>query len=591
MTLPTNLFGLAGWSGSGKTTLMARLIPALAARGYSVATLKHAHHAFDIDQPGKDSYVHRMAGAVEVLVASGQRWALMHENRGEPEPALADLVAKLSPVDLILVEGFKRDRHPKLEVHRPDNGKARLYPDDPHIIAVASDVALPDCPLPVLDLDDADAIAALILHRCGLSPRKGEGTTRLALADCAAGQGLLRLDAAVERLQSSFAPVASMERVPVGQAVGRVLATDLVAERPFPGFDNSAVDGYALRAADLMPDAWTRLVPSLRIAAGDAPTSLLPPGGAARIFTGAPLPPGADLVVMQEDVRLEDGAVLVPPGLSLWQNCRRRGEDVAVGRVTLPAGRRLDPGDIALAVALGASSLPVRRPLRVALFSTGNELTDIGADIQAGRLTDSNRPMLAALLAGAGCVVSDLGILADDQAGLERALAAALPDHDLIVTSGGMSVGEEDHVRAALLALGGSLDFWKLAIKPGKPLALGHIGQVAFCGLPGNPAASFVTFHLMVRPLLARLSGAALEPPLRLPIRSGFAHGKKEGRREFLRVRLEQGEGGVPVAMPAGAGPGAALSSLAGCDGLLDLAEEATALAPGDSAMFLPLRL
>jgi molybdopterin-guanine dinucleotide biosynthesis protein MobB len=166
--LPANLFGLSGWSGSGKTTLMARLIPTVARRGFTVSTLKHAHHAFDIDQPGKDSYVHRMAGASEVLVASGQRWALMHENRGSPELSLAELVAKLSPVDLILVEGFKRDSHPKLEVHRPANGKKLLFPDDPNIIAVASDTPLPGCPLPVLGLDDVDAIADLILDRCGL---------------------------------------------------------------------------------------------------------------------------------------------------------------------------------------------------------------------------------------------------------------------------------------------------------------------------------------------------------------------------------------------------------------------------------------
>ncbi|SNS22922.1 MULTISPECIES: molybdopterin-guanine dinucleotide biosynthesis protein B [unclassified Azospirillum] len=167
-SLPANLFGLSGWSGSGKTTLMARLIPVVAQRGFTVSTLKHAHHAFDIDQPGKDSYVHRMAGASEVLVASGQRWALMHENRGSPELSLTELVAKLSPVDLILVEGFKRDSHPKLEVHRPSNGKPLLYPDDPNIIAVASDVPLPGCPLPVLNLEDVEAIADLILERCRL---------------------------------------------------------------------------------------------------------------------------------------------------------------------------------------------------------------------------------------------------------------------------------------------------------------------------------------------------------------------------------------------------------------------------------------
>lgn len=168
MDLPRNIFGLAGWSGSGKTTLMARLIPAIQARGLSVSTVKHAHHSFDIDQPGKDSYVHRMAGAAEVLVASGQRWALMHENRGAGEPTLAELLSHLSPVDLVLVEGFKRDLHPKLEVHRPSNGKPLLYPSDERIIAVACDTDLPGCPLPVLNLDDADAIADLILTNVGI---------------------------------------------------------------------------------------------------------------------------------------------------------------------------------------------------------------------------------------------------------------------------------------------------------------------------------------------------------------------------------------------------------------------------------------
>jgi molybdopterin-guanine dinucleotide biosynthesis protein MobB len=167
MSLPKHVFGFAGWSGSGKTTLIARLIPVLAARGLTVATIKHAHHAFDIDQPGKDSYVHRMAGATEVLVTSAHRWALMHENRGAPEPTLADLLTKLSPVHIVLVEGFKRDSHPKLEIHRPSNGKPRLYPDDPHIIAVASDAALPGCPLPVLDLADVQAVADLVQAHTG----------------------------------------------------------------------------------------------------------------------------------------------------------------------------------------------------------------------------------------------------------------------------------------------------------------------------------------------------------------------------------------------------------------------------------------
>ncbi len=175
MTNRHKTFGLAGWSGSGKTTLMAKLIPAVIARGFTVSTLKHAHHAFDVDQPGKDSYVHRMSGATEVLVSSANRWALMHENRGAPEPTLAELLGKLSPVDLVLVEGFKRDSHPKLEVWRAANGKPLLHPDDPHIVAVASDERIPGCPLPVLDLNDVDAIAGFILGHVGLVRGGGRG--------------------------------------------------------------------------------------------------------------------------------------------------------------------------------------------------------------------------------------------------------------------------------------------------------------------------------------------------------------------------------------------------------------------------------
>lgn len=408
--------------------------------------------------------------------------------------------------------------------------------------------------------------------------------------DCCGPSGLLSLDAALDRLATAFAPVAEPEITALSAALDRVLAADMAAPLALPPFNNSAVDGYALRQADLAADGWTRLPVVGRITAGQEPPGPLPPASAMRIFTGAPLPPGADLVIMQEDVRLEAGAVLVPAGAVAGQHCRRVGEDVAAGTTVWTAGRRLKPGDIALAAALGLAAVPVRRRLRIALISTGDELVEpAGALQRQGQVRDSNRPMLAALLGQYGALVSDLGIIADDPALVRRALSDCKEGHDLILTSGGMSVGEEDHVKAAFLALGGSLDFWKIAIKPGKPLALGRLGDTAFCGLPGNPAASFVTFHLLVRPLLDRLSGADIRPPPRLPIACGFTHAKKAGRREFLRVRLVSGPDGHAVAMPAGEGPGAALASLAGCDGLLDLAESLTRVEIGDRVPFLPL--
>jgi molybdopterin molybdotransferase len=391
---------------------------------------------------------------------------------------------------------------------------------------------------------------------------------------------MLRLEQVLALINDRFDAVTGDENVPLAAALGRVLATDLCSVTPLPGFDNSAMDGYALRHADLpgpLPMAG-------QVAAGHRPP-LVPPGHAVRILTGAMLPTGLDSVAIQEEVSLlSDGRVALPADLPLGANCRRAGQDVAVGALLLPAGRTLRPVDIALAAAQGWDSLPVRRPLRVALFSTGDELREPGQDAVPPAIHDSNRYLLRSLLARQGCDVTDLGILADDATLIRRVLAEAAQHHDLVLTSGGMSVGDADHVRPAVEALG-ELTFWKLAIKPGKPLALGRLGNAVFCGLPGNPSAVLVTFLLVARPLIQRLSGALVESPPRFPVRVGFAHEKKAGRREFLPVRLGQGDDGSVIAMPLRG----MFTGMVQADGLLELAEELEHLAAGDMAPMLPL--
>ncbi len=408
--------------------------------------------------------------------------------------------------------------------------------------------------------------------------------TRLA-DDCfAADAAPLTVEAALDRIRDRLQAVTGSETVALDDALDRVLAEDVISPIDVPPHDNAAVDGYALRWADLTVDGGELPVAG-RVAAGH-PLDRTPARGAAvRIFTGAPVPAGYDTVVMQEDCREAEGRVALPAGIRAGANVRRRGEDVTRGTATLAAGRRLGPGDLGLAASIGRTALTVREPLRVALASTGDEVTEPGEDLRPGAVFDANRHTVKALLARLGCVVTDLGILADEPGTIARALAEAAGAHDVVMTSGGVSAGEEDHVRAAVAAHG-RIDAWRLSVKPGRPVALGVVGGRAFIGLPGNPVAAVVAFVTLARPVLLALSGAAVTSPPRYPVTAGFSHAKKPGRREFLRVRLEPGS--PPVAVKAGPDGSGILSALAAADGLIDLGESSTGLAQGETAAYLP---
>lgn len=410
--------------------------------------------------------------------------------------------------------------------------------------------------------------------------------------DCFAFSGPLLPIAEAERLIAErVTPVTEVEDVALRDAAQRVLATDIVAPLNLPPFDNSAVDGYAVRHADLSAGD-TRLSVVDRLTAGRAATRAVAKGEAIRIFTGAPMPQGADTVFMQEDVQVDGDMVTVPPGLKLGANRRLAGEDVRAGAVVLPAGRHLGVQDVALAAAVGLTHLRVRRRVRVALFSTGDEIVEPGTTRPPAALYDANRYLLAGLARRLGADVTDLGILPDNADVLAGAIQAAAMTHDLVLTSGGVSTGEADHVRNAVERIG-SLVFWRVAIKPGRPVAMGVVRTsnsnetAAFVGLPGNPVAAFVTFARVVRPLLMRLAGAAPTSLIALPVRASFAYRKKPGRREYVRVTLRRlADGSVEAEKFAQDGAGV-LTSLTETDGLVELPEDITDIAPGAVVGFL----
>ena len=411
--------------------------------------------------------------------------------------------------------------------------------------------------------------------------------------DCFAFSGPLLPIADMERMIAErVQPVTETETVALAAARGRVLAAAIAAPLDLPPFDNSAVDGYAVRHRDLAGKGETRLNISGRLTAGSAARAPLGAGEAARIFTGAPMPDGADTVFMQEDVRAEDGVVLVPAGLTAGANRRLAGEDVRQGTLLLPSGRRLAAQDVALAAAVGLTHLAVRRRVKVALFSTGDEIVEPGGPRPAAALYDANRYLLAGMLERLGAEITDLGILRDDPAALAAAIAAAAPSHDLVLTSGGVSTGEADHVRDAVEKVG-RLVFWRVAIKPGRPVAMGVIpgatagSGAAFVGLPGNPVAVFVTFARVVRPLLLRLAGAMPEPLMPLPVRFAFSYKKKKGRREYVRVALRAAADGAIEAFKHPQEGAGVITSLTETDGLAELSEDATTVEPGSTVGFL----
>lgn len=392
-------------------------------------------------------------------------------------------------------------------------------------------------------------------------------------------ESMLSVEEALARLLDGARPLTGTETVAADEAAGRVLASPLVSGVMVPPLDNSAMDGYALRVADWAEGR--RLAVGQRVPAGSMGRALAP-GEAARIFTGAPLPPGADAVAMQEDCEAGEGWVLVKRPPRPGENIRRAGEDIRAGSVVLAAGERLTAARLGVAASVGATALTVHRRLRVAVFFTGDELALPGRPLAPGQIYNSNRATLIALLAGLGCEVTDLGIVPDDLEATVAALQSASAQADVVLTSGGVSVGEEDHVKAAVERLG-RIEMWRVAMKPGKPLVYGKVQEADFLGLPGNPVSAFVVFCLFVRPFLLRRMGAVTRQPLRFELPAGFEWSRPGKRREFLRARVEDGRAVLHPNQGSGV-----LTSVAWADGLVDMALGRT-VRPGEPVPFIPL--
>jgi molybdopterin molybdotransferase len=391
--------------------------------------------------------------------------------------------------------------------------------------------------------------------------------------------GLLSVDAALEQLLAGATPVREIEEVPTLEATNRVLARSQRSTMDVPPMDNSAMDGYAIRLSDLAPG--NSLVVKQRIMAGSVGKPL-EPGTAARIFTGAPIPPGADAVVMQEHCETQGEQVSLKRKPKPGEWIRLTGSDVKKGGEILPAGKRLLPQDAGLAASVGIKTLPVFRRLRLGLFFTGDELVMPGEPLPPGRIYNSNRFTLRGLGEVFGCELKDYGIVPDSLEATREVLRRAAGECDLIVTSGGVSVGDADFVKPAVEAEG-KLLMWKIAMKPGRPLAFGTVGKAAFIGLPGNPVSSFVTFLIFVRPFLLRLQGVSAVEPRALQARADFDWPEPDARREFLRVKWNA-QGGLELYPTQDS---AVLTSTAWADGLLDN-PPGKAIRRGDLVRFLP---
>jgi molybdopterin molybdotransferase len=393
---------------------------------------------------------------------------------------------------------------------------------------------------------------------------------------------------ALDLLRSRVSTVVDQEMAPLDQAYGRYLAEPLVADRNVPAFTNVAVDGYAFAHQSLATEGASRLLLQAgRSAAGQPFQGVVGKGQGLRVLTGGALPDGADTALMQEDVVVDGDHVLIPAGVKRGANCRLAGEDMKTGQTVLPGSCRLRPQEVGVAASLGRTELPVFRPLKVALVSSGDEIVPPGAPLAHGMTYDSNSAILKGLLRPLGAAISDQGIWPDRLDVIQSNLADIAGTHHAIITSGGASRGDEDHMVKAVETLG-SLHFWQIAVKPGRPLALGQIDKTIFIGLPGNPVAAMVCFLLFARPVLSALAGGGWTEPISYQVDAGFSMKKKPGRREYLRAELVRGTDrkcSVKKVEREGSG---ILTSLTEADGLIDVAEDVTQIDPGDPVAFMP---
>ncbi|GIA33081.1 bifunctional molybdopterin-guanine dinucleotide biosynthesis adaptor protein MobB/molybdopterin molybdotransferase MoeA [Vibrio cholerae] len=588
------LLGFAAYSGTGKTTLLEALLPKLTATGLRIGLLKHAHHDFDVDKPGKDSYRLRKAGASQMLIASRNRHALMTETP-DAEAEFDYLLTRFDAekLDMILVEGCKNIAFPKIELHRAEVGKPWLYPHDENIIAIAADETV-ETDLPQMHINDLDAIADFVLDYVNkwraqqIQPHTVSDSKNSPVACCdTLSPAFLSVEQGREKILSLILPLAETESVAIQECYQRVLAREVFSPINVPAYRNSAMDGYALRSDDLERDSYSV---AAEVLAGSHYPKTVALGEAVKIMTGAPMPLGADTVVMREQAT-QNGELVSFAGAKIkaGQNVRQAGEDLAQGQAVFSTGQRLLSPEMGMLASLGFAHADVFRSLKVAIFSTGDEVQAPGGDIEPNSIFDSNRFTLTGLLKQLGCQVIDLGIIEDDEAKMMQVLEQAAKQADMVITSGGVSVGDADFIKSALEKLG-HIDFWRINMRPGRPLAFGQIAGKPFFGLPGNPVAVMVSFINFVEPALRKMQGEQGWQPLKVNAIALEDLRSRQGRTEFSRgVYAFNAQGQLTVRTTGKQGSGI-LRSMSEANCLIEIAPAIDTVKVGESVTIIPLQ-
>ncbi len=586
------IIGFAAYSGTGKTTLLEKLIPFLIQSGRQIALIKHAHHHFDIDQVGKDSDRFRKAGARQVIISSKKRVASIKETPDKETP-FHQLIEQIdrAKVDLILVEGFKNEQFTKIELRRDILKKPWLYPFDEHIIAIASDtVKNPDVPenLIQLDINSPKDIARFILN---WAKKKDKPETKKPFScDQLSGATLSVKEAKTQILNAiSFAHASELSSLT--RLSNKVLSQAIIAPINVPSITNSAMDGYAIRGEDCHLNSF-KLVGELK--AGYQFTKPLLKGECVEIMTGAPLPKNADTVIIKEQVtRLPDEQIALKQGqqpIFPQQNVRLAGEDLQQNSKVLAKGKRLNAADVGMIASLGLEQVYTYQALKVAIFSTGDEVISQNEPKAHEKTYDTNRFTLHALLTKLGCSVIDLGIIDDNQKRIEQTLLTAAKQADVIITSGGVSVGKADFTKSAL-EKSGKVDFWRIRMRPGRPLAFGHVHQTPFFALPGNPVAVMVTFIQFVEPAIRKAQGEINWHRETFTAITETKLASRLGRTDFLRgIYYTDSHGQIQVKSTGAQGSGILHSmSIANC--LIKIPPEREKIQKGETVSIILLNI
>lgn len=586
-TLNIPILGFAAYSGTGKTTLLEALLPKLTEAGLRIGMLKHAHHNFDVDKPGKDSYRLRKAGASQMLIASRNRFALMTETP-EAEAEFEYLLTRFDEdkLDVVLVEGCKNIAFPKIELHREEVGKPWLYPHDENIIAIASDSAELDSELPQMNINDLDAIAQFVLQY--VQDAKAPKSKEKDAACCdTLSPAFLSVVQGQEKILSLVNTVSEIEACKIENAYGRVLAEDIISPVNVPQYTNSAMDGYAIRSDDVDRDSYQIVA---EVMAGHAYDQPLEVGQAVKIMTGAPTPRNGDTVVMREQASQEgDKVTFNGAHIKAGQNVRQAGEDLAIGSDVFTAGTRLASPEMGMIASLGFGEANVFRKLKVAVFSTGDEVQAPGTEQKANSIYDSNRFTIMGMLEKLGCEILDFGILEDNEQLMIEALENASAQADVVMTSGGVSVGDADYIKLALDKLG-QVDFWRINMRPGRPLAFGQINNKPFFGLPGNPVAVMVSFINFVEPALRKMQGEQGWKPLKVKAIATENLRSRQGRTEFSRGIYELDDTGRLTVRTTGKQGSGILRSMSDANCLIEISPAIDTVKAGESVTIIPLQ-